>query len=301
MAYQPKERSPKGAIHQYKKPFREKAKDKKRLARANPNQSLEEKHVATEKEISELTLRRLHTLGKQKFGSFPFGSYFDRWLANVIFVLNEFESNPNTGVDTQFKLEYLETIDEIKQQLEKIRLKEAAVNQEIKNLTEIKNSISQINTQYLAKINATRKQKNRQLKLLYGNIESLKKEEERVILLKTGFLHGISKKEREQKEMEIAQEISDKQREAELVMLDLKAVQKQFKEECERKKEPFLERQKNFSQKIDNLELDGSLEKRWFACEAIIDSVNTFQQRKASKSRNPPKADSAGIWLKSKN
>jgi hypothetical protein len=31
------------------------------------------------------------------------------------------------------------------------------------------------------------------------------------------------------------------------------------------------------------METDSSLEKRWFACEALIDAINSFLQRKAAQ------------------
>ena len=40
-----------------------------------------------------------------------------------------------------------------------------------------------------------------------------------IIRMKTGFFRGISKKKREQKEIEITQELNDRQSELELVML----------------------------------------------------------------------------------
>lgn len=282
MGNQPPAKLPKGTIHQYKKSFREKVKDKKRLARGNCKQILKEKPL-TEKEISDLTLKRLHTLGNQRFGSFPFSEHFDRWLANVTLVLGEFKSNPNIGVDDQFEKGCSETLAGIKRQLEEIRVKEASVNQEIEKLTDSKNRLEQINMQYLTEMQAIKAQKNREVKRLYSSLENLKKEEERVIRLKTGFFKGISKKQREQKEFEITQEISGKQREVELAILNLKATLKTLREEYERGKEPFLEQQNQIRKKIEKLETDDSLEERWFACEALIDAVNTFLQRKAIK------------------
>ena len=101
--------------------------------------------------------------------------------------------------------------------------------------------------------------------------------------MKTGFFHGISKKKREQKELAIAQELNDKQTELELVMLDFSAKQKELRAEYDRKREPVLEEIKKFHRIIQTLETDGSLEERWFACEALIDAVNSFLQRKATQ------------------
>ena len=120
MGFQSRKKSPKGAIHQYRKNLREKRKNRKNVHRnvGRPIE-MEERLSATEREISEVTLTRLHTLGSQKFGSSPYSEHFDRWLTNVTAVLAEFESNPNVGIDDQFEQECTQTIDTIKQQLRK--------------------------------------------------------------------------------------------------------------------------------------------------------------------------------------
>ncbi|MGZ4851463.1 MAG: hypothetical protein ACXV2C_08810, partial [Candidatus Bathyarchaeia archaeon] len=110
-----------------------------------------------------------------------------------------------------------------------------------------------------------------------------KKDQERVIQMKTGFFRGISKKDREQKEIEIDQELDNKQRELELLVLDFNAKQKKLREDYETRREPVVEQVKKFKKLFQNLETDGSLEERWFACEAFVDSVITFLQRKATQ------------------
>ena len=88
MGYQPRMKSPKEYDSRIqKKPLREKRKDRKRIHRHIGRPIMEEKHTATEREVSEVTLKRLHTLGIQKFGSSPFSEHFDRWLTNVTVVL----------------------------------------------------------------------------------------------------------------------------------------------------------------------------------------------------------------------
>ena len=89
---------------------------------------------------------------------------------------------------------------------------------------------------------AIKTQKNREIKRLYRIIDSLEKEQKKVIQMKTGFFRGISRKEREQKEIEIAQELDNKQRELELVVLDFNAKQKKLRDEYERKREPVWSR-----------------------------------------------------------
>ena len=281
MGYQPRIKSPKGAIHEYKKPLREKRKDRKRIHRRIGRPIREAKHTATEREVSEGNLKRLHTLGSQKFGSSPFSEHFDRWLTDVAIVLSEFESHPKISVDDQFVKERAQTLAVIKLQLEERRKKEASLNQEITNLSYYKNSLKQIDMEYVTMMAALKNRKNREIKPFRISIDQLKSEQDKVIRVKTGFFRGISRKDREQKEIEIAQKLNDKQRELELLVLDFNAKQKELREEYETRREPVLEQLKKFQKISQNLETDGSLEERWFACEALIDAVITFLQRKA--------------------
>jgi hypothetical protein len=283
MGYQPRKTSPKGAIHGYKKPLREKRKDRKRIRRGIGRSILEEKHIVSEREISEVTLKRLHTLGIQKFGSSPFNQHFDRWLINVTTVLGEFESHPNIKVDVEFVRERSKTLSTITRQLENLSLKEATLDQELKNLSDWRNRLKQINKEYATLAGVIRGQRNREIRRLNSIINRLKKDQDSVIRMKTGLFHGVSKKDREQKEVAITQELNNRQTELELVMLDFNAKQKELQGEYDRKKELVMEQIKKFHKITQNLETDGSLEERWFACETLIDALNSFLQRKATQ------------------
>jgi hypothetical protein len=282
MGYQPK-KSTKSRIHGFKKLLRQTSKDKKRLRRRAGRPIMEEKQPATEREISELTLKRLHTLGIQKFGSSPFSEHFNRWLMNVEAVLGEFESHPTIGIDDQYVRERSQTLSTIKLQLENRTHREAALNYEVSSQSEVRNQLKQINTEYAVKMGAIKSRKNREIKRLQSSIDRLKKEQDGVIRLKTGFFHGLSKKKRDQKELEVTQQLSDKQNELELLMLDFSAVQKEARDKYENKRSPVLKQIRAFQKIGEELETDGSLEERWFACETLIDTVNTFLQRKAVK------------------
>jgi hypothetical protein len=288
MAYHPRIKSPKGAIHVYKKPLREKRKDRKRIRKGFAKPIIDEKHSATEREVSELTLKQLHTLGNQKFGSSPFSEHFNRWLLNITTVLDEFKSHPNIGADDQFVKECEQTLSNIKQQLEDICRKEIALDKELNNLSDWRSRLKQINKEYATLTGMIKGQRNRQMKGLYSVINHLQKEQDEVIRMKTGFFHGISKKNREHKEMEVVQELNDKQTELELVMLNFSTKQKELRAEYDRKKEPVLEEIKKFRKIVQTMDTDNSLEERWFACEALIDTINSFLQRKAAQAPGEP-------------
>ncbi len=283
MVSQPRVRSPRRTIHEYRKSLRENGRDKKRIRRRAGEPLLEETPAATERDVSEATLKRLHTLGSQKFGSSPFSEHFDRWLLNVEAVLGEFESHPNIGTDDQFKRERSQALDIIKLQLEERRRRETALEQEIQNLSDYKDRLSQIDAEYKSMVGAVRAQKNIEIKRLYNVINHLKREQTTVIRMKRGFFQRILRKDGENKEIEISQELNGKQRELELLMLDFGAQKKELRDDYERKREPVAKQIKRFMKLAQESEVDGSLEDRWFACEALIDVVNAFLQRKAAQ------------------
>jgi hypothetical protein len=248
----------------------------------------EQKHIATAKEVSEGALKRLRTLGRQKFGSSPFSQHFDRWLMNVKAVLSEFESNPNISVDEQFLRERSQILSIIERQLENRRLSEVSLGEEERNLSECKNILEQIKTEYLTVAKEVQRQRNREIKRLCSGIDGLKRDQDEVIRMKTGFFQGVSKKGREQKEMEITQRLIDEQRALELETLNFKVAKGKLRDEYERKSTPVLNQMKGFQKKLDEGETDGSLEDRWFACEALVDAVNNFLLRKSVLAGSTP-------------
>jgi hypothetical protein len=273
----------KGAIRKYKLPVRQKSKYGTRLQSPTGKPLQEKTHNATKKEITEITLKRLHNLGNQRFGSSPFSAHFALWLSNLAVVLGEFESHPSISLDDQFVSDRLEALSNIKRQLEELRSKEASIDQEINKLSGAKKRLKQINTEYSVLTKGIRDRRKRETKRLYNNINRLEKEQNSIIQMKTGFFRGISNREKEQREIDIAEQLTSKQKELELVILNFSAEQMELREACERKREPELEQIKFFQKKIAELDEDGSLEERWFACETLIDALNAFLQRKAAQ------------------
>jgi hypothetical protein len=283
MVYQPRKKSARDTGYGYGRVLREKSKDKKRLRKRLGRQFEEEKHILTEQEAAEITLKRLHTLGSQKFGASPFSEYFNRWLANVEAVLDEFKSHSSIGSDEQFMHECSETLSTIKRQLENRKRSEELVNEETEELEKYNAQLQKIKLEYEAKMLAVKVRKRKEIKRLSSVIDQLKKEQDTVIRMKTGFFHLTSKKKREQKETEVMQKLNDRQTELELIMLDFSAEQNELRDDYDIKKEPVLKIIKNLQKTVGYMETDSSLEERWFACEALIDAMNSFLQRKAAQ------------------
>lgn len=288
MANPQHENSPKGSSHKYRKLFQKKREDKKiSQVQVSKLSNSKEKKKTTENEISEETLRRLHTLGSQKFGSSPFSQHFYRWITSIKAVLDDFESHPKIDVDEQFHQECKKIQDNIRMQLEQRKQTEDALDREISNLLAYKQQLTQINRQYAGLSKKIKSQKNSTTKQLNKKINELTKEQDEIVRMKTGFFRPVSKKGREKLEIQVTQQLSDKQRELELVTLEYNSKLTMLKENFEEKREPILEQIKFFRKKIQSMEIDDSLEERWFACEALSDAVNNFLQRKTINPSNP--------------
>jgi len=270
-------------IREYRRAFREKNKLAKRSSRYSAKYAEEERIVLSQQQIFESALKRLHILGSQKFGSSPFREHFDRWLLTVETVLDEFEAQLDVNVDEQFVEERKQVLAVVKLQLEEHRDREVSLERRINDLSNVKNQLQHVNDEYSVKTLILKSQKVAVLKRLSKELEVLKKEQNQIIKLKTGFFRGISKKEREQREKWVIQRYSAKQSEFETKVLAFKEEQKRLREEIESKREPLLEERRIYQKCVKEIDNDCSLEERWRACERLRDAINNFFQRKSIK------------------
>jgi len=279
MGYRPRVRSPRASGRGSEKLRHERARAKGHR-HDSVISAIGESRVATAEEVVERTLRRLRTLGSQKFASSPYSEHFDRWIMNVADVLSEFESSPTVGVDDQFLKDRSQILSEIKSTLEERRREEASLEEALNDLSNSRSLLERIKEEYANKVMEIEKRKRSEVKRLNRDINSLRGELVDVARMKTGLLRGISLKAKEQKETETAQGVETRQRELELAMLDFTLAEERLQDEYETEREPVIEQIRNSQKKVEELESDGSLEDRWFACEALIDAVNALLQRK---------------------
>lgn len=280
MGYRQRMKSPRASGRGYGTPRHEKAKARGRKHRSIGRSILEENHVAAAEEVVEKTLKRLRTLGSQRFASSPYSEHFSRWLMNLMDVLSEFESSPTISADDQFVKERSQILSNVELELEERRRKEASLEESIRSLSNSKNLLERIKEEYATRAREIEGRKNSEIKRLYSNIDSLRGELDDIARMKTGLFRDISKKAKAQKETETTQGVNTGQRELELAMLDFTVVQERLRDEYERKKQPVIEQIKDHQKETEHLETDGSLEDRWFACEALVDAVNALLQRK---------------------
>jgi chromosome segregation ATPase len=243
---------------------------------------LEENHVATAEEIVDRTLKRLRTLGSQKFASSPYSEHFSRWQTDLAYVLSEFESSFTISADDQFVKELSQILSNVELKLEERRREEASLEEAIRSLSDSKNLLERIEAEYATKAREFEGRKNSEIKRLNNKIHALKGELDDIARMKAGLFRAISKKAKAQKETETTQRLNTAQRELELAVQNFTAEQERLRDEYEKNKQPVIEQIRDHQKEIEHMETDGSLENRQVACEALVNAVNALLQRKTS-------------------
>jgi hypothetical protein len=282
MGYRQRMKSPRASGRGYGTPRHEKAKAKGRRHRSVRSSMLEENHVATAEEVVDRTLKRLRTLGSQKFASSPYSEHFSRWLMDLAYVLSEFESSPNISTDDQFAKERSQILSNVELKLEERRREETALEEAIKSLSDSKILLERIKEEYATKAREFEGRKNSEIKRLNNKIDALRGELDEVARMKAGLFRAISKKAKAQKEAETTQRLNTAQEELTLAMQGFTEEQERLQDEYERKKQPIIVRMRGYEKEIEHLEIDGSVEDRQVACEALVNAVNALLQRKTS-------------------
>jgi hypothetical protein len=265
-------------------PRRKKARAKaaREKRRSSSRYLLEERHVPTLEEVSARTLNRLRGLGNQRFALSPFSEHFGRWLVDLRDVVLEFESSPTIRVDDQFLKERSQVLSNVEVDFEERRRKEATLDGIIKGLSGNRILLGRIEEECTDKTKEIERRKANEIKRLSSSIDGLKEELDRIARIKTGIFRRVSEKAKAQKEAEATQKLNSEQKELALAMQNFSAEKEKLKDEYEKKKQPIIEQMLDQQKEIDNLEVDGSLETRRAASEALINAVDGLLQREKS-------------------
>lgn len=238
-----------------------------------------ENSVLTSEEVAERTLNRLRSLGNQVFALFPFSEHFGRWLIDLRVVLSEFESSPAARVDDQFVKERSRILSNVELELEERRCKEVSGEEAFRSLSDNRILLEQIEEEHIARAKETEDRKDSEIKRLSSNIDGLKAELDRIVRMKTGIFRAMSKKAKAQKEVEAARRLESAQGELASAVQHFTAEQEKLRDEYERRKQPVIEQMQNQQKEIENQDIDGSLEVRRVACEALINAVSELLAR----------------------
>jgi len=280
MGYQPK---PRGRTYRgFKEPKRGRSKTvskKSRLIDKYP----EEQNAQTIEEVVSRTLNSLSNLGSQKFALAPFYEHFDRWLTNLQTVLTDFESSQIVTVDDQFREECSKIFSYIKSALIDKRLVEISQEEAIQRIPNSKNLLSKIEQEHVKRTKEIMDRKEEAIKPLKAKVDKLQWELNEVSHMRTGFLRGISKTVKAQKEEEATLKLASAKKELEEASRSFTFEEIGLREGYEHKKQEILEQitkdQKEVERLEANLLIDDSIEVRRITCENLTNTVKTLLKR----------------------
>jgi len=284
MAFRPRGRTPRDFSRRIEKARR---KIKSEKPGASGSYQLIEKHVATAGDVVERTLNSLRHLGSQRFAVAPYYEHFDRWLMSLRSVVSEFQSSTAVDVDEQFAKESAQLLSNIELALKEKQLMEASYEESIRrinqNQLEARTALAQVEREYVTKANEIGGKKERVVKPAVTNIGKLREELNRVVRMRAGFLRGISKKAKAQREAEASQRLDSAKSELAKIEASLATDQQRLQGQYKKGKREILERIANHQREIENLEaasqIDDALDARCGACDALINAVNALLRR----------------------
>ena len=280
MGYQSRMRSRgsggRGHGMQRRKKTRAKAAKEKR---SDSSYLLEERSVPTLEEVSDRTLNRLRSLGNQRFALSPFSEHFGRWLVDLRGVVSEFESSPTISVDGQFLEERSQILSNVEAGLEERRRKEASLDGLTRDLSANRVLLEGIEEENKDKTREVEGRKALETKRISSSIDGIKDELDRIAQIKTGIFRRVSEKAKAQKMAEATQRLNSEQEKLASATQRFTAEKEKLRDEMEKKKQPIVGQMQIQQKEVDELEVDGSLETRHAACEALINAVDGLLQR----------------------
>ena len=272
-------RSPRNLDHGHGMQRREKTKTNEQKQRSKGSFAPQENVPASEMIVNR-TLNALHNLGTQRFALSPFSEHLNRWLTNLKDVLSEFQSHPTVTADEQFTKEQAQILSNIELDFEKTRFKEAHSNEAIKNLSDSKTLLVQVEQDYAATTKEIEQRKDIEIKRLSSNVNDINEELDHIARMKAGLFRRISKNTKAQKEIETKQRLNAAQNELASTMQQFTAQQEKQRDEYEKRRQTLIQQIRNQEQELESQDIDDSVEIRRATCDALINSVNSLLQRK---------------------
>jgi hypothetical protein len=281
MGYRQSARGPRDSGRGRGIPRHEKAKKKKRKNQTGGAYETESAQVAAEtsQKIFEKTVYSLRNLGRQVFALSPFSDHFDRWLTDVRMVLFEFESSSSVNVDDHFVGERSGILSKVESELAEWRHMESFAEEAVRQLSESRKFLRQIEEEYANEAKKVEDWKSAEIKHLTNNVDGLREELEAISRMKTGIFRGLSKETKAQKEADATKRLNQAESELASVEQSLTRQREELNEEYEKKKQPVASQVEKQQKEVDRIKVDGSLESRMAACEALVDALTRLMDR----------------------
>ena len=280
MGYQSK---PRGRTYRgFKQPKRVRSKTSSKRSRLIGTYLVEQSTPSLE-EVVNRTLNSLSNLGSQKFALSPFYEHFDRWLMSLQTVITDFESNQTVAVDDQFREERSKIFSYIESALMDKRLTETSCEEVIRRVPNSKNLLSQTEQEHIAKMKEIADRKEDAIRPLKAKVDTFQQELNDLSHIRTGFLRGISKEVKAQKEEEASLKLISAKKEFEEAVKSFTSEETSLQEEYEHRKQEIFEQITEDQKEIEKLEtdsqIDSSTEVRRVACENLAEAINALLKR----------------------
>jgi hypothetical protein len=270
-----------GTPRDFDRPKKTRVKQKSKIRNATASQR-GESDTESRNEIVVLTLSGFEILGTQTFAMAPFRQHFDRWLKSLQTILDDFETSPTIEVDDTFRVERTELVSAVEAALKAEQAKETSREATILSLHDSKDLLYHTDQKHAEKLREQAARRDAKLKILTGNVETLRAELDKVFESKAGFFEGITKSKAKM-EQEARNKLVVAEKELENAKTSLAAELTGLQEEQERKRQAILEKVAAERKEIDMLEtkaeVDGSVEVRRVACEKLSEAVNALIKR----------------------
>ena len=258
----------------------EKAKSKARKHRTHSKYLLKESEAPTAEEVVEKTLGRLRSLGDQTFAFSPFSQYFDDWLLSLKSVLSEFESNPDVSVDEAFVKERLQVISNVEHKLAERRRAEAVLLETTQKLADQNHFLVQIDVEYAAATRELSSKRNREIKRLTRKVHDFEEELEESNQTKTSIFSPFARRAKSQRVEAVTRKLNSAKSKLVEVVKAFEVDQEKLHDKYEMRKQAVIEQVRKLEKEIEGLETDGSVEDRQVACEALVNALEAFLNRK---------------------
>jgi hypothetical protein len=259
----------------------EKAKRKEQRHHSGGKYLVEESEAPTFEEVVEKTLGRLQSLGDQVFAFSPFSQYYDDWLLSLKSVLSEFESNPAVKVDEEFVNARHQVIDDIERKLAERRREEAVLENTTRRLADQNHLLVQIDRDYAHETHQLASKRNSEIKRLTLRVHDFEEELEETSKMKASIFSPFARRAKSHRAAEVTRKLDAAKSELESVVKAFEVDQEKLHDEYEKRKQEIIEEVRILEKKIEDLDTDGSVDDRQFACEELVNSVKALLQRNA--------------------
>jgi hypothetical protein len=281
MGYRPQTSSRRGFGRGRGKLHHEKAKRKEQRHHSGGKYLVEESEAPTFEEVVEKTLGRLQSLGDQVFAFSPFSQYYDDWLLSLKSVLSEFESNPAVKVDEEFVNARHQVIDDIERKLAERRREEAVLENTTRRLADQNHLLVQIDRDYAHETHQLASKRNSEIKRLTLRVHDFEEELEETSKMKASIFSPFARRAKSHRAAEVTRKLDAAKSELESVVKAFEVDQEKLHDEYEKRKQEIIEEVRILEKKIEDLDTDGSVDDRQFACEELVNSVKALLQRNA--------------------